>query len=98
MGLAAFFVWEVRATNPNAWHALRLYGTQLLLNAIWTPIFFGLKTLTIALVVMAVLLFVIVATIRAFWKVNPWLGVILLPYLAWVSFAGVLSFSIWQLN
>ncbi len=98
MGIAAALVWSERTRKTHANRGMNWYWTQLSLNALWSPIFFGMQRLDIALVVIVLLWLSIVMTIREFWKVHIWLGVALVPYLVWVSFATVLNFSLWRLN
>ncbi len=98
MGIAAFFVWEERFHKTHASRGMNWYWTQLFLNAIWSPIFFGAQKLGLALIVIVLLWLSILFTIREFWKVRIILGVLLLPYLAWVSFASVLNYQLWMLN
>jgi translocator protein len=98
MGVAASFAWDKRHSKTNAARGMKWYWTQLALNALWSPIFFGWQRMDIALVVIVLMWVAIIFTIREFWKVRPWLGIALLPYLAWVSFATVLNFTLWQLN
>jgi translocator protein len=97
MGVAAFLVWR-----EVGWRAARvplgLFGAQLLVNLAWSPIFFGLHQTGWALVHIIFLLTLIVTTIVAFWRVNRWAGLLLLPYLAWVSFATALNAELWRLN
>lgn len=105
MGVAAWRIWR-RAIEPGASlalvaavrSALRVYGVQLALNAIWTPVFFGLKRIDLALVIIAVLLVAIIETIRRFKNLDRTAAALLLPYLVWVTFATVLNASIWLLN
>jgi len=78
--------------------ALRLWLTQLLLNGLWTPIFFGLGWLGVALLEMALLWIAIALCLAASWRVDRAAGLMLLPYLAWVSFAFVLNAGFWWLN
>ncbi len=77
---------------------LSLYIVQLALNAAWTPIFFGLRQPGFALGVIILLWVAILATVIAFGRVQKWAMTLLLPYLAWVSFATALNFAIWRLN
>ncbi len=98
MGLAAWLVWEKRHTHPLARTALIVYGAQLLLNAGWSFLFFGLQMPSIAFVELVVLAVFIVATIVVFWRVHKVAGLLLLPYLLWVLFAGYLNYGIWMLN
>lgn len=97
MAIAAWLVWR-----QGGWKAQRgplsLYVLQLVLNALWTPLFFGLRNPGLALVEIVFLGIAIVLTGRAFRpasRVALWL---LVPYLVWVVFAAALNFAIWRLN
>ncbi len=94
MAVAAWLVWRRAGWGG----ALLLFGVQLALNAAWSPLFFGLHRIDLALVDIVVLWAAIVATTVAFWKVTPVAGWLFVPYLAWVSFAAMLNFAIWKLN
>ena len=103
MGFSVWLVWRAdRGQTVAGEHRVRtaflVYAAQLGANAAWAPIFFGAKRIDIALAVIAVLLALIVATIRRFYQVNRLAGLLLVPYLAWVTFATVLNATIWQLN
>ena len=78
--------------------ALRLYGLQLVLNAIWTWLFFHWHTGALALAEVLLLLAAVIATARAFWAWRPLAGALLLPYAAWVAFASALTLAMWRLN
>lgn len=94
MSVAAWLVWKrVGFTRP-----LTLYFVQLALNAAWTPIFFGAHALVPALIVIAALWIAILATLLSFRKVNAAAGWLFVPYLAWVTFAMTLNFTLWKLN
>ena len=80
------------------WTALALFGVQLAVNVAWSPVFWGLERPDLGLVVLAVLLPLVVATIRAFDRVDRRAAALLLPYLAWVCFATALNYAIWTLN
>jgi translocator protein len=97
MGLAAWLVWR-QGGWAGAGPALTLFLVQLLLNAAWTPLFFGLHNLGAALVEVGVLWVAIVATLLFFWRHSTLAGVLLLPYLAWVGFAGLLNYDLWLRN
>ncbi len=97
MGLAAWFVWRARGWS-GAGTALALFVGQLVLNAMWTWLFFGLHRPDLALLEIALLWLVILATLLAFWRVRPLAGALLAPYLAWVGFAIVLNAAIWRKN
>ncbi len=96
MGIAA---WLVAARGgPGTRRALGLWGVQLGLNAAWTPIFFGLRNPGVALVEIVAMWIAIAATTLAFLGRRTLAGVLLLPYLAWVTFAAALNFEIWRRN
>lgn len=97
MAVAAWLVWQ-RGEGGVRRRALGLYLGQLVLNAAWTPLFFGLHLLGVALVEMLLLWVAIVATIAAFHRVHRLAAWLLVPYLAWVSFAAFLNFTLWRLN
>jgi tryptophan-rich sensory protein len=78
--------------------AVNLFWIQLFLNGIWTPIFFGSRQLLLAFVVIVAMWIYIFKTINAFAKIDKLASYLLYPYLAWVSFATLLNFSIWFLN
>ncbi len=98
MGIAAARIWNVRMENDAAFPALVAFGSQLVLNGIWTPIFFGWKKIGLAAVEIVVLWISIVLTIVSFWLVDHAAAWLIVPYLAWVSFASVLNVAIWRLN
>ena len=97
MAVAAWLVWREGGVRRNR-TALTLFTVQLALNALWSWLFFGWRMGGAAFADILVLWMVIVATVVAFWRVRPLAGALLLPYLAWVGFAAVLNWSIWQRN
>lgn len=94
MAVAAWLVWR----RVGQGYALRLYFVQLVLNAAWTPVFFGAHQLGAAFIAIICLWIAILLTLRAFGDVSRPAGLLLVPYLAWVSFASVLNFTLWRLN
>ncbi|QOV90876.1 TspO/MBR family protein [Humisphaera borealis] len=96
MGIAAFLVW--RAHSKLGTRALTLFAIQLLLNVAWSWIFFSQRQIGWAAVEVVVLLLAIIATTALFWRVSRPAGALMFPYIAWVSFASFLNFTIWQLN
>jgi len=94
MAVAAWLVWRRAGWGG----ALAWFAVQLALNAAWSPLFFGLHRIDLALADIALLWLAIIGTTMAFWKVTPLAGWLFLPYLAWVSFATALNFAIWRLN
>lgn len=97
MGIAAWLVWRVGGFRA-ARSALSLFVVQLAVNALWSWLFFGMHRGALAFADIVLLWVLIVATLRAFWRIRPLGGALLVPYLLWVSFAAVLNYSIWQLN
>ena len=97
MGIAAWLVWK-EAGFSGAGLALGVFLFQLVLNAIWTPLFFGAGLRGWAFLDIVLLWAAILGTVLLFWRVRPLAGALLTPYLAWVSFAAVLNYTIWRLN
>ena len=94
MAVAAWLVWKrLGFSRP-----LVLYFVQLALNAAWTPIFFGAHQLGWALIEIVLMWIMILLTLLSFRRVNPTAGWLFVPYLAWVSFATCLNFTLWRLN
>ncbi|MDP2598324.1 MAG: TspO/MBR family protein [Candidatus Liptonbacteria bacterium] len=98
MGISLFLVWRRGTENKDARTAIVLFAAQLILNAFWTIIFFGLHNPALAFVEIVVLLAAIIWTTVLFYKISRVAGILLLPYILWVSFAAYLNFAIWQLN
>jgi benzodiazapine receptor len=97
MGIAAWLVWRTRGFR-GAGAALTLFLIQLAANALWTWLFFAWQQGALAFGEILILWALIVATVVAFWRVRPLAGALLLPYLAWVTFACALTYATWQLN
>ncbi len=97
MAVAAWLVWRA-AEFARTKAALILFGCQLVLNFLWSWIFFGAHQLGFAAVELLVLWCFIVATLVAFWRHVAAAGLLLVPYLLWVSFAGCLNVAVWWLN
>ena len=98
MGISAGLVWARGFYHIWVKTALYYFGFQLLFNALWSIVFFGLREPFWALMVIIVLVLLILATIKWFKIVSKTAAYLLLPYLLWVCFAMVLNYSIWQLN
>lgn len=97
MGVASWLVWR-RGGFSDARPALTLYGVQLVLNGMWTWLFFVMRSGSLAFVEIIILWILILATVIAFWRKNRLAGVMLVPYLIWVAYASSLTFSLWQRN
>lgn len=78
--------------------AFAIYGVQLVLNACWSGIFFGMRRMDLAFGELVLLWLSIAANILAFAPIHAGAAWLLVPYLCWVSFAGALNFSLWRLN
>ena len=96
MGIAAAIIW--RSNGKELDSALTFYGFQLVFNFCWPLIFFNFRAFGIAFFWLLVLLVLIGITAIKFYKINKTAGWMMLPYFAWVSFAGYLNYMIWQLN
>ena len=97
MGVAAWLVWR-RAGFAGASAALALFGTQLVLNALWSYLFFGLHRPGAAFADIVALWVVILVVAVLFWRVDWRAGALMAPYLVWVGFASCLNFALWRLN
>lgn len=98
MGIAAFLVWQKGWDESGVKAALALYVVQLILNGLWSILFFGIQSPGWAFGEILLLWLCILATLVLFWRVTHVAGMLLLPYAAWVTFAAVLNGSIWILN
>jgi translocator protein len=97
MGVSAWLVWR-RAGFSGAGAGLALFFVQLILNSLWSYLFFGLHRPAVAFFDIVVLWMVILAVVILFWQAQRVAGALLLPYLAWVGFASYLNFMLWRLN
>ncbi|RZZ85013.1 TspO/MBR family protein [Pseudoxanthomonas winnipegensis] len=97
MGIAAWLVWR-RGGWAAQRRALTVFVAQLALNALWSWLFFGWHLGAAAMLDIVVLWVLIVVTVAMFWRARPLAGLLLLPYLAWVTFASALNYAVWQLN
>mgnify|MGYP000928278789 FL=1 len=97
MGIAAWLVWRAKGFRA-ARASLVLFLVQLAVNALWSWLFFGWHLGAPAFADIVLLWLLIVTTLALFWRVRLLAGVLLIPYLLWVSFASVLCYSVWQLN
>lgn len=97
MGIAGWLIWRKTGLS-GAPGVMLLFALQLILNAAWSGIFFGMRRFDLAFAEIVVLWALILATLIAFWRHDAKAGMLLLPYLAWVSYASALNFAIWRLN
>lgn len=98
MGVSAFLVWRARGRRPGAGAAFGVFGVQLVLNALWTPAFFGAESPALGLVVILALLAALTEAIRRFRRFSATAALLLVPYLLWVVFATVLNAEILRRN
>lgn len=98
MGIAVWMVWNKGISNPTVRMAVILFAIQLVLNSLWTFIFFYFHLTGWAFVEIIILLAAILLTTIWFFRISTASGILMLPYIAWVSFASVLNFSLWWLN
>ncbi len=97
MAIAAWLVWR-RAGFAPAKTALSFFIAQLVANALWSWLFFAWHLGAAAFAEILLLWVLVIATVVTFWRVRPLAGILLLPYLAWVSFATALAYETWRLN
>lgn len=97
MAIAAWLVWRQGGMRANR-TALSLFVIQLVLNALWSWLFFAWHLGGLAFAEIVVLWVLVAATVLSFWRAHPLAGALLTPYLAWVGFASVLNYRVWQLN
>jgi len=98
MAVAAWLVWKQGWNAPGVKVALAFFLVQLIINALWSVLFFGLRSPLAGLMDIVVMWLAILATIVLFFRVSALAGVLLLPYIAWVSFAAILNAAILRLN
>ena len=98
MGISAFLVWRVGLSEPDVRIALIIFIIQLILNAFWSVAFFGLRSPIAGLIVIIILWIAIFLTILSSAKVSIAAGILLIPYILWVSFASILNATIYVIN
>ncbi|MES2623563.1 MAG: TspO/MBR family protein [Patescibacteria group bacterium] len=98
MGVAAFIIWKKGIERKDVKIGLGIWIGQLVLNTFWSIIFFGMHNAGGALIEICILWLAILATIISFGKMSKTAAWLLIPYIAWVSFAMYLTYSIWVLN
>ena len=96
MGIALYLIWQSNSKDKK--RALWFFTIQLVLNAVWSPVFFGAHSIGSALVIIVLMWMAIVMTIFIFSKVSKPAAALLVPYILWVSFATYLNLALWWLN
>ena len=98
MGISAYLVWREGLADPKVKAAMAVFAIQLAANVSWSAAFFGLRSPLAGLVVILLLWALIALNIQKFREVSRTAGLLLIPYILWVTFAMVLNFAIWRLN
>ena len=86
------------AVLPGSGQAMAFWAMQIAFNTLWTPVFFGLRRMAAAMVVMLGLWAAVALTTLAFWQIDRLSGLMFAPYLLWVTIAGALNFTVWRMN
>ena len=98
MGISASLVWQKGLDNRPVRTALIIFLVQLILNALWSMVFFGLESLLGGVIVIVFLWLAILATIVAFSRITNIAAILLIPYIGWVTFAAILNIAVFILN
>lgn len=98
MGISLYLVWNSKASYNDKRLAYILFGVQLFLNFIWSPIFFNMQWFLFAFIVLVLLWFFTLGMLIAFYKISKLAGLLQIPYILWLTFAGYLNFAIYLLN
>ena len=98
MGISLYLVWTKGKKNKEMENTMLIFGMQLFLNSVWSYLFFGLHSPLYGLIGIALLWVSIAVVISRFYKISKNATYLLIPYIAWVSFAMVLNFFVWILN
>lgn len=98
MGIASYRIYLKGIENQEVKNALIFYMIQLIVNFFWSIIFFGLGMRGLAFIWLIILWILIAITTVKFYKIDKIAGYLMIPYILWVSFAGVLNYSVWMLN
>ncbi|CUX81856.1 MAG: heme degradation intermediates transporter TspO [Roseibaca calidilacus] len=94
MSYAAMRVAQVDGSQQ----ALAFWAMQIAFNTLWSPVFFGLRRMRAAMVILSCLWVAVALTLVSFYLLDPLAGYLIAPYLLWVTIAGALNFSVWQRN
>ena len=98
MGISLYLIWSKGLENKKTKVVIFVFATQLILNIFWSFLFFGLHLPLYAFAEIIILWLAILLTIVSFYRISKTAGLLLLPYIFWVSFATILNFFIWQMN
>ncbi len=98
MGISLYLVWNSEAESYEKQRAFVIFGIQLFLNFIWSPIFFNQQWFLLAFVVLLFLWIFALGMILSFYKISRSAGILQIPYIIWLTFAGYLNLAIYLLN
>ena len=98
MAISVYLVWRQGLGTEEVLLAFILFWIQLMFNALWSVVFFGMRSIAGGVIVILILWMLIVATIVTSFMVNLWAGILLIPYIIWVSLASYLNIGIWFEN
>jgi len=98
MGISLYLIWEKGLGIKNVRIAVSIFGAQLILNTVWSFLFFGLQNPFLAFIEILILWIFILASIILFYRISKKAGIILVPYIVWVTIATALNYSVWILN
>lgn len=98
IAISGIIIFKNGFKNKKIKPALKFFSLQLILNLIWSPIFFGLHQISLAFIIILFMWYFIYQTIKSFEKINKLASYLLYPYLIWVTIAGVLNLSVLLLN
>jgi benzodiazapine receptor len=98
MGISLYLVWDRGLGRKDVKFAVYVFGFQLFLNILWSVLFFGLQNPFLALVEIALLWIAILVNIVFFYRISRKAGILLVPYIIWVTLASALNYGVWVLN
>ncbi len=98
MGISLFLVWKKGFQDHQVKAALSVFAIQLILNILWSAAFFGLRSPLAGLIEIIILWVAILAMILRFMRISKVAGLLMIPYIMWVTFAAMINFLIWSLN
>ena len=98
MGISLYIIWIKNTKKKKHSNLIAFFFTHLVFNSLWSIVFFAMKNLALAFIVILILWTMIFTLIKKFKEINKLAAYLLVPYLAWVTFATLLNFAIWQLN
>lgn len=98
MGISLFLVWQKGFQNQHVKTALLIFAAQIILNVLWSAMFFGLRSPIAGLIEISILWIFILVMILKFMRISRVSGLLLIPYIVWVTFAAIINFFIWRLN